>query len=241
MNTLPLWHLHALALFAVIILPVSAWAATDGIKIGDASISFPDSGALVRSRNNDVLHFAQTTMAPKKRLLAIWVDRSQPAVKSTYFPTHYRYADAYTMRGLEQLDASTANFSEVKDMVRGEINQAKGTTNILMPRDLDELQSKLRKMHIDPERGFSLGVISTTMIRNDSHALSNLVLGSIASNDSTSVVPKRWLLMCTNVLLIRKKIVTLNVFSEFTRPDDRKWVEVECKSLVGAMLSANSF
>jgi len=108
------------------------------------------------------------------------------------------------------------------------------------PKDnAEDHREALRAKGIDPDSGISLGPAAIQVLRESENQFSHLILVPAKFTQQTGHVSQAWLLLCTNALLIRGKVVTINVFSLFSDATDRVWVTKECNELVQTVFLAN--
>jgi hypothetical protein len=190
-------------------LAVSARAATGSpVAVGGTLIALPDTTALTRNGSDTVREFAQGTLTPGKHLLAVWVDSQQSISAGRYFPDHFRYAIAYTMSALEHHNATPADFLQVKRAMNADFADVERTSSFKIPDSLEELRANLRSRHIDPDSGIaSAGPASIQLLTNSDKQLSYLLLQPIRTTQAGSGEVHKWLLLCSNALLIRGKVV----------------------------------
>lgn len=222
-------------------LAIPARSSSDSsVAVGKASIALPGTAALTRSDSGPVREFAQNTLTPGKRLLAVWTDSQQSVTGGRYFPGHYRYAISYTMSALEHLNATTANFLQVKRAMRADFADVQRASRFEIPNSLEQLRANLRSQNIDPDNGIApAGPAVVQLLADRDNQLSYLLLQPVRAATAGSGEAKKWLLLCSNALLIRGKVVQVNVLSEFTNAADRTWVAEECTNLTRAILSSN--
>lgn len=229
--------LVALALASASLHPTAAESA-DAV-IGETPMALSDGSSLAKSSDESVLRFARKTLTPEKRLLVVWTDRGQGAPQEPYYPVRHRYAVAYTMSALESRDATPGNFAQVKRAIREDVADLQAGSGGNMPESLTELRADLRARGIDPDSGISVGPAAIQLLSENELQLSHLILQPVAIPETNGQLGQGWLLACTNALLIRGKIVTVNVFSLFADSADREWVTSECGELVRSLQAAN--
>jgi len=211
----------------------------DAAVIGSTPIAFPDTVDLVKSSDEAVLRFVRPTLKSGRRLLAVWIDRQERVRKDPYFPDRGRYAVSYTLAALELRDATSSNFAQVKRAVREDIAKLHAGAEGRMPESLAELRQQLREKGIDPDRGISFSAAVVKPLSDTENQLSHLILVPTRFTVQGSQDRQAWLLLCSNQLLVRRKVVTVEVFGLYLDHSDSAWVTKECNELAQSVLSAN--
>jgi hypothetical protein len=209
--------------------------------VGSTPIVLPDTANLTKRSDESVLRFVKSTLTSGKRLVAVWTDRKQRIRQDRYYPDRHRYAVLYTLTALESLEATSDHFAYAKGIVRDDMAQlqAKSIAGAKLPESLSKLRADLRASGIDPDSGASLAPAAIALLSESDNRLSHLILQSATFSAEGGQVGQAWLVFCHNALLIRRKIVTVNVFSLFYDATDRAWVVQECNQLAQSLLSAN--
>ena len=232
-------------------LPVQAIAQS--ASIGDASIALPDVEEFTRSNEPSVLAFAQNGMTQDKRLLAVWISGDQKSGASSFFPENYRHAIAYDIRSLENARFGETEFLQAKKILSDEIKQWASMTAHKSPQEKQQLSDAIRSQGIDPDKEvLPIGLTSAAPIKaidifggafyqplEDSEKKISFLLTQPILGTQSAKKPLRRLLVCANRLLLKGKIVQLNVFAEYTRPTDVSWTVNTCAKLADKIVSSN--
>lgn len=208
--------------------------------IGGKPFVLPDTSALEKTDNGAARDFARRLLTPGKRLLAVWTDARQPAQGDRYVPVRYRYAVAYSMLAVETVDASAEDFGYARMAVRDELGNLTGTAALRLPETLEELGRQMASRQQDLQRVLQLRrPVAVELMQDDGRRISYLALQPAPPREAGAEGETRWLMGCMNTLLLKGKLLQVNVFSEFAAAADTEWLRQECTRLVGAVQSRN--
>lgn len=208
--------------------------------IGGKPFTLPDTPALVKSSHPAARDFAARLLSPGKRLLAVWTDAGQSLQGDRYAPQRFRYAVAYTMVPVEQVEATASDFGYARLAVRDEIASFTETAAVRLPDTLAELAGQLTARQQDLGQVVqSRRPVAVELLQDDARRIGYLALQPAPQRDAPAGAPPRWLMGCMNTLLLKGKLVLVNVFSEFEDAADTKWLRSECARLVGSVQSRN--
>lgn len=220
-------------------VPVRLAPGTDAL-IGGKPFVLPDTPALAKSGNAAARGFAARLLTPGKRLLAVWTDAARPVQGDHYAPVRFRYAVAYTMVAVEQLEASADDFAYARMAVRDEIAGYTETAAVRLPDTLAELAGQLEARQQELGQVVrSRRPVAVELLQDDARRIGYLALQPAPLRDAPEGAAPRWLMGCMNTLLLQGKLVQVNVFSEFEDAADTRWLRAECSRLVGAVQSRN--
>lgn len=220
--------------------PAAALPPGSDAVIGGRAFTLPDTPALQKSGSAGARDFATRLLTPGKRLLAVWTDAAHPARGERYAPVRFRYAVAYTMVPVEQLEASADDFGYARLAVRDEISALTETAAVRLPDTLAELAGQLEARQQDLGTAARAGrPVAVELLQDDARRIGYLALQAAPQRDAPEGAAPRWLMGCMNTLLLKGKLVQVNVFSEFEDAADTRWLRAECARLVGAVQSRN--
>lgn len=229
-----------LVLLAAALLFVSSPTRALEVTIGESTIVLPDTTARAKRGGEAAIVFANSTLTPAKRPLAVWIDAAQKESAAAFFPDRYRYGVSYTIKSLEKASASATDFGQVKRAMQMDMDTARNAQTFDMPRSLEQLRKRLAADGIDPDTGITAaGPASIELLTDTERQLGYLVLLHVQAASSSGAQASKWLLTCANVQLVLGKVITTNVFGEFIGEDDREWVTETCTELTGAIAAGN--
>jgi len=217
----------------------SALADRADAIIGNTPIVLPDTAVLLKHSEESVSRLAKRPLTSGRRLLVVWLDSRERIRSDHYFPDRGRYAVSYTIAALESRDATPGDFAQVKRAVREDLAKVRAGGEGRMPESLAELRQQLREKGIDHDRGISFAPAIVKPLADSENQLSYLILVPTKFTEQNGRIGEAWLLLCSSQLLVRRKVVGVDVFSLYSDHSDSAWVAKECNELVQSVLSAN--
>jgi hypothetical protein len=203
--------------------------------IGNKSIALPDVARLAANNSDDAISMARATLSSNKQLLKVWSpplgDKSGGAL-----PTAFRYADAYVFSGADNESISYKDFERARQIVSRDISDLQTNETLPAPTDVPELDRKLRALRVDPG---AVSYKAKLLAKNELKDRLTYILLTEATTDAIAPSKRVLSISCMNTLLLKDKIVTLNVYAQYNNEDDVAWLAASCSDLVTATMEAN--
>lgn len=232
--------LFSLFLTSAININVNAAGVSTVAKIGSVPISLPIPRTFIEPSAGvpEVRALGETITPPTNRLLTILVPgRYETQIRSGNIPELDRYFLVQTPRKNEASSWTTADFSKLKIILRGQHQQILNRATPQIQRLIDSTLQDKSLAHDPSVTDLRVGEISVQEIfdeKSNSISLLALTKYTVRSGDKIQEQP---MAMAYTTLLIKGKIVFLYAYSYLRSPADIDWVRTQTKiwlSQVGA-------
>lgn len=213
-----------------------AYSGTAIVAVGQQSISIPSLPTLTDMRANArVMEWGGALIEPSARLLAIFVEKDSPGVRDL---TIDRYITIKTPKKWEQASLTRKDFQDLKAVLRKSTANLTGLSELANSRVAGQEQQISKALNAQMER-MSVGApVLIEVQRDDEHGYGY----TYAARYQASIEGKSrtWVsASCGSTLLLKGKLLIINIFSLYRNASDIQWVRNTCREFVNGVVSDN--
>jgi hypothetical protein len=204
------------------------------------SLPIPDGYSEATSVAPSLRQIGERLTPPINRLLGYFVDKGEiRALRPEAGSGLKRYFLVQTFRQTETVDISPAEFSQVKDVIRGQYKQMLPESAQTMQQQIDSTVQELQASTGTALTGLRIGEIrGLEVFLDESQAISVLAITKIAvqTQDATVETP---MAVGMNTALIGRKLVYFYAYTTYSGEEDLEWVRAQSKAWLAKAAELN--